>query len=101
MQLTIENVTSVLHQGSSQLHDEKVLLKKRTTIGAIQVLFFSEFFFKNLSKTFRILTEDPFLRSGTGNISRRLTVKGESPRSDIRGWWVGAANPRDFSSICF
>ncbi|PAV59066.1 hypothetical protein WR25_10770 [Diploscapter pachys] len=36
MQLTIENVTSVLHQGSSQLHDEKVLLKKRTTIGAIQ-----------------------------------------------------------------
>ena len=45
MQLTVENVTSVLHQGSSQLHDEKALLKKRTTIGAIQVLFFSEFVF--------------------------------------------------------
>ena len=39
MQLTIENVTSILHQGSSQLHDEKALLKKRTTIGAIQVIF--------------------------------------------------------------
>lgn len=46
MQLTVENVTSVLHQGSSQLHDEKALLKKRTTIGAIQVLFFLEFFLK-------------------------------------------------------